>query len=222
MANGQRAGESGASASGGSKQGGRSRGGASGGGSRGSRASRLASEAASQIGEVAQEAGTQAREAVSSITALANEQVRRLADQQVSVGADLVAHIAEAVRAAADTLDENVPQLSDTARGAAERIEGISETIRDQSAAELFQYAADVARRRPALLFGVTALTGFVLFRLLNTARDEDYDGDDEYEDWDDELDEWQGEDELGENEVFAADAPMTPGQGSGDRSYGG
>jgi hypothetical protein len=181
----------------------------------------MASEAASQIGEVAQEAGSQAREAVSSLTSLANEQVRRLADQQVSVGADLVAHIAEAVRAAADTLDENVPQLSDTARGAAERIEGISETIRDQSAAELFQYAADVARRRPALLFGVTALTGFLLFRLLNTARDEDYDSGEEFEDWDDELDEWQAEDELGDNEVFT-EAPITPGHGSGDRSYGG
>lgn len=190
-----------------------------GAGSSGSATSRLASEAASQIGEAAQQAASQAKEAVSSLTSLANEQVRSLADRQVSVGADLVAHIADAFRSAADSLDENVPQLSDMARGAADRIEDLSETVRDQSAADLLQATADFARRRPALLFGATALTGFLLFRLFKAGPSE-YDAG-EFDEFDDGPDQWN-DDQLGESEVFAGDESMTPGGIGGDQLHAG
>jgi prephenate dehydrogenase len=107
---------------------------------------RMGSDAMSSIGDAASEATRQAREAASSLASQATEQVTRLADQQVSVGADMVAEVAEAIRAAADNMDENVPQLAQLARGAADRIEDFSETIRDQSAADLFESAADFAR----------------------------------------------------------------------------
>jgi hypothetical protein len=152
---------------------------------------RMSSEAASQMGEAARHAGRQARETASSFASQANEQVIRLADQQVSVGANLVSDVAGSVRAAADALDQNVPQLAQLARSAADRIEGVSESIRDQSAAEIFQATAELARRRPALVFGAAAAVGFLTFRLLTAGSvqdEDDFDDDDwdEWEEWDD------------------------------------
>jgi hypothetical protein len=187
--------------------------------SRSSGIAEMGSEAASQIGDAAQAAGRQAKHAASSIASQANEEVRRLADRQVSVGADFVGQVAESVRSAAGSFDQNVPQLADLARGAAERLEDLSETIRDRSAAELLYATADFARRRPALVFGATALGGFLLFRLLSTGAEQDFAGaSDEFED---DWESWQGDDEMSSFE--SGDSARMGGSGglSGGKSYG-
>ena len=141
---------------------------------------------ASQIGDVAQHAGAEVRDAASSLASMATDQVRRLADQQVSVGADMVLHVANAVWAAADNLDATVPQLSGVVRGAAERLEEASETIREQSAGELLRTTSDFARRHPSVVFGAAAAVGFLAYRLLTAGSDQDYadGGDYDEEDW--------------------------------------
>jgi len=178
----------------------------------------MGSEAASQIGEAAQAAGRQAKDVASSIVSQASEEVTKLADRQVSVGADFVGHVAESVRSAAGSFDENVPQLADLARGAAERLEDLSETIRERSATDLLHATADFARRRPALVFGATALGGFLLFRLLSAGTDQDFagEGDEFEEDFD-----WQGDEEAGGGARMGMSDKAGGGQSGGGQSYG-
>ena len=140
---------------------------------------------ASQIGEAAQHAGAEVRNAASSLASLATDQVRRMADQQVSTGADMVLHVANAVYAAAQNLDTTVPQLSGVVRGAAERLEDVSETIRQRSASELLQTTSTFARRHPSVVFGVAAAIGFLGYRLLTAGSDQGYDDEMDYDDED-------------------------------------
>ena len=127
----------------------------------------VAAETVSRVGEAARQAGAQAQDAASSVASRANKQAKKLADRQLGMGAETIDHLAEAVRAAANRLDRDEPQIAQVARSAADRIEDFSETIRGQSAEDLWHASADFARRHPAALFGATAGLGFVLFRLL-------------------------------------------------------
>jgi hypothetical protein len=99
----------------------------------------------------------------------------------------MVARVSNAIRVAADNLDQDVPQLSPLVHGAADQLADLSAALADRSAAELFQATSDFARRRPALVFGATALGGFLLFRLLNassaSAHPDTNDGDENWSD---------------------------------------
>jgi hypothetical protein len=90
-------------------------------------------------------------------------------NQQVASGADLIGHVADSVRSAADNLDRSAPQLAGVVRGAAERVEEFSRDVRGQSVEELVRTASDFTRRQPALVFGLASLAGFVLLRVLNS-----------------------------------------------------
>jgi ElaB/YqjD/DUF883 family membrane-anchored ribosome-binding protein len=173
---------------------------------------------ATQVGEAAQQAGRQAREAASSLAALATEEVKRVADRQMAVGADAVLDVATSVRAAADSLDETIPQLGTIVRGTADRMEEFADTIRDQSIGELSRAAAEFARRRPAIVLGAAAACGFLLFRLFKATPANGY-GQDEDEadfastsDWDD-ID---AEEEFG-TQTTGGQLPGTGQQRAGD-----
>jgi ElaB/YqjD/DUF883 family membrane-anchored ribosome-binding protein len=126
-----------------------------------------ASEALSKVTDAAQQAGRQAKDTATSLASEANEKIKGLMNEQVGAGADVIGHVAQSVRSAADDLDRNVPQLAGLVRGVADRMDEFSDGIRDQSAGELFEKATEFARRRPEVLFGVAAASGFLLFRLL-------------------------------------------------------
>src|SRR6476661_10471915 len=128
-----------------------------------------AGEAVSKLADVAQQAGTQAKEAASSLASDANQRAKGFLNQQVASGADLAGHVADSVRSAADNLDRSAPQLADLVRGAADRVEEFSRDIRGQSVDELMRTASDFTRRQPALVFGLASLAGFVLLRVLKS-----------------------------------------------------
>lgn len=130
----------------------------------------------SQVGEVAQEAGRSALDAASALASQATDQVERVVQRQIRGGADVVAELADAVRAAGRRLDENMPGAALMARNAARRIDDFSETVRGQSMTEMLEATAGFARRRPALVFGVTALIGFATLRLMSAASDREDD----------------------------------------------
>ena len=54
-----------------------------------------AGEAVSKLADVAQQAGTQAKEAASSLASDANDRAKGFLTQQVASGADLAGHVAE-------------------------------------------------------------------------------------------------------------------------------
>ena len=131
-----------------------------------------AGEAVSKLADVAQQAGTQAKEAASSLASDANDRAKGFLTQQVASGADLAGHVADSVRSAADSLDRSAPQLANFVRSAAERVEEFSDDMRGKSAEELMRTASDFTRRQPALVFGLASLAGFVLLRVLKSNPD--------------------------------------------------
>jgi hypothetical protein len=125
------------------------------------------SQATSKLSEAAQQAGSLAKEGLTSLSSQATSTVKDVLNQQVNAGAELAGHVAESVKRAADNLDQNVPQLAGLVRGAAAKIEALSAEARNKSVDELFLDASGFARRRPALVFGAAAVVGFALFRIL-------------------------------------------------------
>jgi uncharacterized phage infection (PIP) family protein YhgE len=128
-----------------------------------------AGEAVSKVADVAQEASSQAKQAAASLASEANQQAKGFLNQQLASGADLVGNIADSLRAAADNLNQNTPQLAEIARGAAERVEDFSRDMRGQSVEELMRTASDFTRRQPALVFGFASLAGFLLMRMVKS-----------------------------------------------------
>jgi ElaB/YqjD/DUF883 family membrane-anchored ribosome-binding protein len=128
-----------------------------------------AGDAVSKINDAAQAAGQQAKATVTSLASEANEKAKGVLNGQIAAGAEWVGYVAQATKAAADSLDRNAPKLSGLVRETAQKVERFSRDVKDQSVEELYQSASDFTRRQPALVFGSAALFGFFLFRLLKT-----------------------------------------------------
>jgi ElaB/YqjD/DUF883 family membrane-anchored ribosome-binding protein len=126
-----------------------------------------AGEAVSKLTDVAQQAGSQARQTASSLAADANQKATGFLNQRIAGGADLAAHVADSAKCAADNLDDKAPQLAELVRGVADKVEEFSEEIRGKSVDELLRSASDYTRRRPAVVFGLASLAGFLLFRVI-------------------------------------------------------
>ena len=126
-----------------------------------------AGEAVSKLTDVAQQAGSQARQTAASLAADANQKAKGFLNQRMAGGADLAGHVADSAKCAADNLGEKAPQLAELVRGAADKVEEFAQEIRGKSVDELLRNASDYTRRRPALVFGLASLAGFLLFRVI-------------------------------------------------------
>lgn len=114
-------------------------------------------------------AGGQGRSA-SAVGSTLGHHVKTLLADQVGSGADMIARFAGATRKAADDLEMGSPQAASFVGGVAERLDAYAETLREQSIDDLVSAASDYTRRKPALVFGVAALAGFVVMRTFKNA----------------------------------------------------
>ena len=129
-----------------------------------------AGEAVSKFADVAQQAGSQAKQTASALASDANQKAQGFLNQQVASGANLAGHVAESARCAADNLNQTAPQLAELVRGAAQKVEEFSRDMRGQTVEDLVRTASDFTRRQPALVFGLASLAGFMLFRVLKAS----------------------------------------------------
>ena len=120
--------------------------------------------------DAARQASGQAKQAASSLASDTTKQAKGFLNMQVTAGADMVDHVAESARAAAESLDQNAPQLAGLMRNAADRVEEFSEGLRDQTVDDLLRTASDFSRKQPALVFGLASLAGFLAFRVLKSS----------------------------------------------------
>jgi hypothetical protein len=98
------------------------------------------------------------------------------AGEQVRQGARQVGSVAEAMRAAARSLDRSeIPSVARYADQAAERIESFSHSLDEQRWSEIIGDVEDIARRRPALFVLGAATMGFLAGRLLSDPRPQDH-----------------------------------------------
>ncbi len=121
----------------------------------------------SKLAEAVQQVGSQAKETATSLASEAGEKAKGLLHHQVEAGADFVGDIAQSVRVAADSLNQNAPQLAGLVRGVAQQVDEFSETVRGQTVEEFFETASNFVRRNPALVFSAAAACGFMLFRVI-------------------------------------------------------
>jgi hypothetical protein len=128
-----------------------------------------AGDAASKVADVARQASGQAKQAASSLASDATKRAKGFLNMQVTAGADMVEQVVESARAAAESLDQNAPQLAGLVRNAADRAEEFSQDLRDQTVEDLIRMASDFTRKRPALVFGLASLAGFLAFRVFKS-----------------------------------------------------
>lgn len=136
----------------------------------GQRTAKAASDAFSGATSLAGDAASRAKQVASDTAATMTAQVKTLLDQQVGNGADMVGHVAGAVKRAAKELNQDAPQLAGLISSAADRMEGYAEGLRGQSVDQLMRAASDLTRRQPAMVFGLAALAGFLALRTLKSA----------------------------------------------------
>jgi hypothetical protein len=91
-------------------------------------------------------------------------------DRQIGNGAGLASQFAKSARVAADDLEKQSPMLAGLVGAVANRIDTYAEGLQDQTVDQLTRSAADFTRRQPALVFGLTALAGFLVFRAVKNA----------------------------------------------------
>jgi hypothetical protein len=109
-------------------------------------------------------------EAASNRSQTITSQVQGVLDQQLVKGARVVANVARSARRAAGELEADMPQVAELVRGMADRVEDYSRALEDQSVTDIYESASDFTRRRPAVVFGVAALAGFVALRTLKSS----------------------------------------------------
>ena len=114
------------------------------------------------------ELGDAAKQAAETLVSATTEKLKDVANQQVAAGADLVGHVGKSVRVAGEHLQRNAPYLARFAFSASQTIEKSADQLRVQSIESLARNTAAFARERPEIVFGVAAVSGFLLFRLLN------------------------------------------------------
>jgi hypothetical protein len=134
-----------------------------------------ANETARKAGETAQQAQSQAREALSNLSSHAAGTVKELLNNQVNTGADFVSDLAHSIHCAADDLNHTAPQLGEFAHEAARQVDAFANRMREKPADELFADASDFARRQPAVVFGAAAVLGFAMFRVLRVGAQAPY-----------------------------------------------
>jgi len=97
-------------------------------------------------------------------------QVQGLLDQQVVKGAKTVSNIASSARRAANELETDAPQLAGLVRGMADRLQDYSRDLEDQSVTDIYRAASVFTRQRPAIVFGLGALAGFLALRTFKSS----------------------------------------------------
>jgi hypothetical protein len=135
----------------------------------GQRTAKAASDAFSSASAMAEDAAIKAKQAASETAATVTTQVKQLLDRQVGSGADMVGHLAGAIKRAAQELDRDAPQVAGVVRTAADRMDGYAADLRGQSVEQLMRAASDFTRRQPAMVFGLAALAGFFALRTLKS-----------------------------------------------------
>lgn len=110
----------------------------------------------------------QAKSALSEQT----EKAKTFADQQKSFLATQVSGIGQAVRNAADNLEQsNQPTLAGHVRTFAQSLDSWSDSMKNQDIGDIFRSAQDFGRRQPAALIGIAALAGFAASRFLMSSK---------------------------------------------------
>ncbi len=126
---------------------------------------RAGDTAVSMASHAASDAAEKVKQAASETASSIADQVKGLLDEQVGNGANVVVHLADSAKLAAEDLNRNAPQLAGLLQGVAQRLEDYADNLQGQSIDQLWHSASNYTRRQPAVVFGLAALAGFFALR---------------------------------------------------------
>jgi hypothetical protein len=138
-----------------------------------SRASQLKDDALGAVAgakEAAAKAAESARASISDYASGTAQAFKEAVEDQKSAGAEAVGDLARAARGAAEGFQDRAPQLAGAVRTVADRVENVSNDIRDRPVNDLMASVTDFAGSRPWTFFACGILAGVVLSRLLSSS----------------------------------------------------
>jgi len=134
-----------------------------------------------QVKDQAKSLAHDAKEEVSNVADQARGQVQGLVTQQKARVADQLGSLAGALRDTGNQLGQKLAEtdnkgldLGRYAGQAADRVEGISNYLRDRELGDVIRDAETFARRRPDVFLGGTFLAGLLLARFLKASGNSD------------------------------------------------
>ncbi|MFY9837822.1 MAG: hypothetical protein WAK55_15420, partial [Xanthobacteraceae bacterium] len=125
----------------------------------------MSSESEEPIKKVVLSAAQEAQQQASAVAERMKSKARDIAEQQKSAGADQIGGVADAIKAAAGGLHEQMPQAAAYVEEVAGRLSAAASALRERSVDEMLGTAADFARRQPAVFFAGAVAAGFALSR---------------------------------------------------------
>jgi len=122
-----------------------------------------------QASAFARDAGEKVKQAASETASTVTDHVKELLDRQIGTGVNMAGQFASSARLAANDLDQQAPMLAGLVRNFASKVETYADDLQDQTVDQLVRTASDFTRRQPALVFGLAALAGFLVFRTVTS-----------------------------------------------------
>jgi hypothetical protein len=129
-----------------------------------------ASEDASDVAEH-ESASSRAKRNGSETFSFAS-QAWQFLDGQVQTGAVYLRYAASSAHSAAGDLEKNLPKLAELVGGLADGLDDYAAAAADKSAEDIWRDFSDFTRKRPAIVFGLAALAGFVAYRAVSSVQD--------------------------------------------------
>ena len=128
-------------------------------------------ETLAQAGDAAREASDKARSTATESASTVTGQVKDAVNRQIDNGVRMAEQFAKSARVAADDLHGASPGLSKAVHSIATQVEDYAADLHGQTIDEIAHRVSDFTRRQPAVVFGVSAVAGFLVFRAVKSAR---------------------------------------------------
>jgi hypothetical protein len=123
-----------------------------------------------RIKDVFSSTAEQAQQQASAAAETVKSKARDFAEQQKSAGADQISGVADAMGAAADELQGQMPLAAEYIDDVAGRLGTMASALRERSVDDMLANVADFARKQPALFFAGAIATGFALSRFAKSS----------------------------------------------------
>jgi len=114
-----------------------------------------------------------ARDSIVGAIGPARDSVQSFAQRQKELGAQQIGSVARATHRAAEEMEKELPGVAQSIHDAAGKLDAASESLRNQKLEDLLDTLGDLARKRPAAVFGGAILAGFALSRFLKASANQ-------------------------------------------------
>jgi len=122
------------------------------------------------LSDTARSATRAVQQQASELASNIGQELNKTAEDQKLRGVEAMQTFANAIKTAAGEMENQSPLVASYIRDAANRVEGLSGSIKDKDVTELLKAATDLARSQPVLFFGGAIAAGFALSRFLKSS----------------------------------------------------